>query len=147
MVDKLLNWPRGSYCIAKKGLDCPDHFSEGFIKWDDKDFKNKNRHKGVLPEGEYDKNTLMYFCCRSDNGSPRNPMLMPANVPFVLYRYGGTCQEITGMKVTEDYITWNNEFTFNKDEVSGSYPDDDPQEAKKHTLHYCHYSPIGQHML
>ena len=137
-----LNWPRGSYCIGQKGM-CPDGFQEGFIKWDDKDFWNKNKHQGVLPDGKYDSNTMINFCCRSDNGDPTNPIQMPTEKPFVLYRHGKKCQKVVGMRVVEDYILWNNEFTSNADEASGSYPFDDGGK-REHKLHYCHYSPSNK---
>ena len=140
--DEQLNWPRGSYCIGQKGIMCPSGFREGFIKWDDKDFRNKNEHKGELPEGKYDDNTVINFCCRSDNGNPTNPIQLPTEKPFVLYRYGHECQKVTGMRVVEDYILWNDEFAFNKDETGGSFPYDDGGN-KKHKLHYCHYSPYS----
>jgi hypothetical protein len=137
-----LNWPKGSYCIGQKsstGMECPTGFLEGYIKWDDKDFWNKNKRKGELPDGKYDKNTMINFCCRSDNGNPANPMQMPNETSFVLYRQGGECQKVVGMRVVEDYILWNDEFSRNKDETSGSFPDDDGGK-RKHKLHYCHYS-------
>ena len=134
-----LNWPKGSYCIGQK-QKCPNGFHEGFIEWDDKDFRNKNKHKGQLPDGEYGEDTVIYFCCRSDNASPTNPILLPTEKPFVLYRYGGDCQKVVNMTVMEDYILWNGEFSFNMDDARGSYPDDDGGK-KKHKLHYCHYTP------
>ena len=134
-----LNWPRGSYCIGQKGM-CPNGFHDGYIKWDDKDLWNKNKHQDVLPDGKYDRDTLINFCCRSDNGNPTNPIQMPTEKPFVLYRYGGKCQKVVGMRDEEDYILWINEFTRNKDETGGSFPDDDGGK-REHKLHYCHYSP------
>ena len=134
-----LNWPKGSYCIGRK-QECPNGFHEGFIKWDDKDFRNKNKHKGQLPDGKYGENTMIHFCCRSDNVNPTNSILLPVERPFVLYRYGGDCQNVVNMTVVEDYILWNNEFSFNKDDAHGSFPDDDGGK-RKHKLHYCHYSP------
>ena len=139
-----VNWPRGSYCIAQKGMTCPsESFRDGFIKWDDKDFNNKNKHKGELPEGKYDKNTVINFCCRSDNGGPTNPIQLPTERPFVLYRHGHECQRVMGMRVVEDYILWIDEFAFNKDKTSGNFPYDDGGK-KKHKLHYCHYSPYSE---
>lgn len=38
-------------------------FSTGSILWDDED-KNSNSLGGVLPSGEYGKNTLINYCCR-----------------------------------------------------------------------------------
>lgn len=130
-------WPRGSYCIARKDYHCPQGFGEGFIKWDDKDINNKNAHKGVLPDGEYDSNTKIYFCCRND-GSSNKPVQMPAEMSFVLYRYGRQCQKVAGMSVQEDFIQWNDELAFNRDKNYGHYPDDDGGK-REHKLHYCHY--------
>ena len=100
---------------------CPSGFREGFIKWDDKDFRNKNEHKGELPEGKYDDNTMINFCCHSGNGNPTDPIQLLTEKPFVLYRYGRECQKVMGMRVVEDYILWNDEFVFNKDETGGSF--------------------------
>ena len=100
---------------------------------------NKNEHEGVLPDGVFDKNTKIFFCCRSD-GRSNTPIKMPDDTPFVLYRYRGQCQTVANMKLKEDFIEWNNEFLwFNSDEKSGFYPDDDGG-SMKHRLHYCHYS-------
>ena len=142
-LDDEFNWPRGSYCIGQKRIVCPKGFREGFIKWDDKDFRNKNKNNGELPEGKYDKDTVINFCCRSDNGGPTNAIQLPTQEPFVLYRHGLKCQKVMGMSVVEDYILWNDEFAFNKDKTSGSIPDDDGGK-KKHKLHYCHYSPYNK---
>ena len=139
ITEEQLNWPRGSYCIGQKGMKCPDGFHNGSIKWDDKDINNKNENVQVLPEGKYDSNTVINFCCRSDNGSPSNPIQLPTGEPFVLYRRGRKCQKVMGMRVVEDYILWNDELSFNKDEKSGSIPDDDGGK-RQHKLHYCHYS-------
>jgi len=37
----------------------------GFLYWDDEDVGNANDFGGVMPDGEYDKDTRMYYCCRS----------------------------------------------------------------------------------
>lgn len=133
-------WPQGSYCIAKVGIKCPEGFSIGHIKWDDKDIRNKNTRKGSLPDGEYDRNTKINFCCRSDS-LPKEPAVFPVENTFVLYRYSSyeRCQTVVGMRVQEDYILWIDEFAFNRDERKGSYPDDDGGK-KKHKLHYCYYT-------
>ena len=62
------------------------------------------RKMNCLKENNYDENTVINFCCRSDNGSPKNPMWMPTETSFVLYRYNKECQKVTGMIVVEDYI-------------------------------------------
>ena len=131
-------WPRGSYCVARKDT-CPDGFDEGFIKWDDKDLFNKNGRMGALPDGEFDKNTKIFFCCRND-ASSNKAIVMPTYDPFVLYRYTGHCQAVKGMTVQEDFIEWINEGVRNRDEVSRVHPDNYSVEKKRHKLHYCHYS-------
>ena len=133
-----IKWPSGSYCIAMKNGFCPSGFSKGSIKWDDKDIFNKNKHNGELPDGEFDRNTLIYFCCRSD-GSYKIPMQMPVGKPFVLYRSGGHCQKVRNMMVQEDYIRWINEPIRNKDKNLGYYPDDEGGRWK-HKLYYCYYN-------
>lgn len=43
-------------------------FGRGYIFWDDETSRNGNRHTQLLealPDGTYDENTRMYFCCRS----------------------------------------------------------------------------------
>ena len=117
---------------------CPSDFEEGSIKWDDKDLFNKNAKKGALPDGNFDKNTKLFFCCRND-APLASGMVMPTRDRFVLYRYGGRCQKVSGMEVQEDYIEWVNELVNNKDEVSGYYPDDYGQK-RRHKLFYCHYT-------
>ena len=39
-------------------------FQSGYIYWDDQDISNHNEAKGSLPDGEYNKNTKIYYCCR-----------------------------------------------------------------------------------
>ena len=83
-------WPRGTYCIAKKG-NCPRGFRYGSIYWDDEDRRNRNKRWGTLPDGSYGSNTEVQYCCRSD-GRHYRPMVLPTKRPFILYRYGGHCQ-------------------------------------------------------
>jgi len=44
-------------------------FSAGYIYWDDEDFGNANSKGGMLPDGYFDDNTKMYYCCRYDVGN------------------------------------------------------------------------------
>jgi hypothetical protein len=39
-------------------------FNSGFIYWDDEDHNNENSHGGTLPDGEFGRNTKIYYCCR-----------------------------------------------------------------------------------
>lgn len=87
------SWPQGRYCIARKGGYCPSGFSSGSVYWDDENSYNANNYTGVLPDGIYNRNTTIYFCCRSD-GYYWTPISLPTAVPFYLYRYGLSCQEV-----------------------------------------------------
>ncbi|XP_045172520.2 uncharacterized protein LOC123534363 [Mercenaria mercenaria] len=129
-------WPRGTYCLLKKGA-CPSGFGSGYIFWDDEDLTNHNAAGGILPDGTYDKNTKMYFCCRND-GSPSTKLILPTDRPFVMLRYGRTCQAVHGMSVHEVYVRWDDENTFNKDKSSGMHPLDDGG-SKDHKIHFCYY--------
>ncbi|CAG2214849.1 unnamed protein product [Mytilus edulis] len=59
------SWPKGNYCFARKCGSCPSGFCTGFIYWDDEDTSNRNCKYGVLPDGQYDRNTKINYCCRN----------------------------------------------------------------------------------
>lgn len=149
------DWPEGSYCIARKGDSCPPitpHFGEdpsprssfkdGNITWNDRKSrirrKSDNKKWGILPDGVYDKNTMVNFCCRND-GSSSSPMMLPIGKPFVLYRYGGSCQAVNGTTLSEDFIKFDSESrAFSKNACRGFYPDD--EDCKEdHVIHLCYY--------
>ena len=133
-----LKWPKGSYCIAKKGA-CPSGFSSGSIYWDDEDRNNRNSYGGILPDGSYDRNTRTYFCCRND-GFATNPIVLPLDRPFYLYRYHSRdgCQRVRGMRYREEWVRWDNEDNRNSDSKSGAVPYEDGGRHN-HKLHYCYY--------
>ena len=130
-----IQWPRGTYCIAKKGR-CPRGFREGGIHWDDYNFFNKNWRWGELPDGRYNRDTTVKYCCRSD-GNHKAPMALPTDKPFVLYRYGHHCQRVMGMRYTQLYIKWNDNNIFNRDKCWGWHPDTTCR--KDQVLDFCYY--------
>ena len=136
------DWPGGKYCIARKENFCPSpEFAEGSITWNDrKSFirKNDNAVWGKLPDGVYDKNTKIYFCCRN-NGRYSDPIQLPTEDPFVLYRYGGQCQNVTGATFEEHFIKFDKSSDiFSTSKCEGAHPDDDDCD-KYHKLHFCYY--------
>ena len=135
-----IQWPKGSYCIAKKG-NCPSGFSGGSIYWDDEDSNNRNDYGGTLPDGDYNSNTRTYFCCRND-GFTTNSITLPTDRPFYLYRKHSTdgCQRVRGMNYREEWVRWDDEDSSNKSSKSGDVPFDDGG-SKDHKLHYCYYYP------
>ena len=115
-----IKWPKGSYCIARKGGTCPTGFSNGWISWDDEDNRNSNKVSGILPDGTYNVNTKIEFCCRND-GIASNTIILPRDKPFYLYLYGPDgCQEVAGMRHHQDWVKWDCEDwnTKNKERVS-----------------------------
>ena len=114
------SWPRGTYCIAKKGR-CPSGFSVGSVFWDDEDNRNQNRRGGTLPDGIYNRNTKIFFCCRRDR-SYGIGIRLPTTRPFYLYRYGSRCQRVLGMSVRSDYIFTDDEDNHNINSCTGRHP-------------------------
>ncbi len=153
------DWPEGSYCLARRGGSCPpqgggycipqrgrpcpqSRFTGGSITWNDKRTvilrRSNNSVWGKLPDGRYGKDTTIEFCCRND-GRPSDPILLPIIDPFVLYRYGGTCQSVRGTTVTEHFIQFDdNSIIFNRNRCTGAHPDND-NCRRRHKLHYCYY--------
>lgn len=128
-------WPSGSFCINKKG-NCPSGFSQGSLKWDEED-DGENMTKsfsGTLPDNE-DNYSVLYFCCRGDN-NPNIPIFLPKGDPFYLYRYGGKCQQVHGMKVTEEFVHFDTENDKNSDARAGVYPDGTINDIR---LELCYY--------
>ncbi|XP_061189368.1 uncharacterized protein LOC133197381 [Saccostrea echinata] len=132
-----MNWPKGDYCILKYG-SCPDGFSYGSIGWDDEDPGDRNQQHGTLPDGRFDSNTKIDYCCRSD-GLPTEEIVLPKDKPFILLRHKRGCQEVVGMNVREETISWDTEDVHNQDIRSGDHPYEDGGENIR--LHFCYYSP------
>eukprot|EP00057_Strongylocentrotus_purpuratus_P001649 XP_001200514.2 PREDICTED: uncharacterized protein LOC764265 [Strongylocentrotus purpuratus] len=133
-------WPQGEYCILKKGTHCPSGFDEGWVLWDDSDLLNSNRATGELPEGVYDRDTLMYFCCRED-GSASTEVFLPTDDNFFLFQKSTvSCQEVFGMSVNEEFFRWDGEDdrVVLKDYVGGSTPYNTGKDSD-HKIHYCYY--------
>lgn len=129
-------WPRGQYCIFKKG-DCPKGFREGYVFWDDENNKNINKKGGTLPDGIYNQDTLIYYCCRGD-GNKLHPVSLPINSPFYLKAFNTSdCQRVKGAIATEEYIRFDNEDVRNKDRQNGSYPYG--SGIANHKMSYCYY--------
>ena len=48
---------------------------------------------GTTPDGEYDRNTRIYFCCRNDGPATR-AIELPTTSPFHLLKWGDQCQKV-----------------------------------------------------
>ncbi|KAJ7379176.1 hypothetical protein OS493_017675 [Desmophyllum pertusum] len=93
---KNIPWPRGKYCIYRKGETCPTGLLEGWVRWDDENTRIDfpNTFGGELPDGIYGENTVIYFCC-STSGKKSASISLPYGSPFYLIAYGShRCQEV-----------------------------------------------------
>ncbi|CAG2214852.1 unnamed protein product [Mytilus edulis] len=106
-------WPNGNYCIARYGGSCPTGFSTGSIYWDDEDNANANSKWGILPDGVYNRNTKIYYCCSTS-----------------------TCQRVRGMIVTEESVKMDDEDGRNNSSDDGTHP----KKTDTTEVHYCYYS-------
>ena len=129
----------GQFCIYKKG-DCPKQLSEGFIYWDDEDSNNRNSIEGTLPDGIYNHDTKIFFCCRTD-GNKSDPIILPVSKPFYLLAYGSSeCQQVKGALVTEEFIQYDTEDGNNIDAWGGTHPNVSPgTESTSLVITYCYY--------
>ena len=126
----------GQYCIFKKG-DCPKGLKKGSVFWDDENGKNINKKGGTLPDGIYDKDTLVYYCCRTD-GDKYTPISLPVISPFYLKAFNTSeCQRVEGAIATKEFIRFDTEDSGNKDRQNGSYPYG--AGIANHLLFYCYY--------
>ena len=113
-------------------------FKYGWIKWDDENTQNHNKHGGSLPDGFYNRDTIIYFCCRND-GDAKTPIFLPVDKPFYLLKSSDECQQVAGMTVSEEFFRWDDNDEHNKDKVGGRTPTD-TGGRRDHKLHYCYYS-------
>ena len=125
-------------------------FNEGWIFFDDADRKNANAFWGTLPDGEYGKDTKIFYCCRSD-GFATNAIYLPTKSPFVLLQRGLQCQYVHGMNVRYEFFKWDLADKNTRYQSSGSIPRfnliDPPfiftwpakMKGKDLKLHYCYY--------
>ncbi|XP_030844468.1 uncharacterized protein LOC105438006 [Strongylocentrotus purpuratus] len=113
-------WPAGSYCIYKKG-DCPSGFVSGSIRWDDENSRNGNRAGGTLPDGTYDHNTVIFFCCRSDGVTSQAISLPRGDFFYVAL----TLRQLSaGFATGQDtFIHWDDEDDDNENTCGGVLPD------------------------
>jgi hypothetical protein len=56
-----------------------------------------NKQSGALPDGVFDANTKLWFCCR-DDGPYSSPISLPIDRPFILLQNSESnyCQTVEG---------------------------------------------------
>ncbi|KAK3795925.1 hypothetical protein RRG08_010745 [Elysia crispata] len=87
-------WPDGSYCVNKlHGFNCPTGLYYGSVLLSNTDSKS------YFASGLLFTPNALEFCCKN-SGSLDAPITLPTHSEFMLYRRGGRCQEVLGMKVS-----------------------------------------------
>ena len=110
----------GSYCVYRKN-QCPSGMKKGSIKWDDEDSNNDNKKSGILPDGTFDQDTIIEYCCQ-DQGVWTNSIELPVDKPFYLLPHASiNCQRVKGAINTLDYITYDTEEENNHDDFTPSH--------------------------
>ena len=132
------DWPPGSYCVARKGGSCPNGFNEGSVFWDNVDVINSNFNLGIVPDGVYDCNTRIYYCCRNDSSIDVS-IALPTATPFILLRESADgCQQVKDMSVSEEWVLTDDENTLNRNELNGHHPYVEGTTDFK--IFFCYYS-------
>ena len=69
----------------------------GSVQFDERE-NTADNVVGSVPDGVYDGNTLLYYCCREDAPSS-TPIKLPLTSPFYLLRdfFAGDCQTVEGL--------------------------------------------------
>lgn len=145
-----LQWPDGQYCIYKYGSECPEGLHEGWVFWDDENIEELdggNMVQGVVPEGVYEKDTLIYFCC-NNKGIKSKPIELPLNNQFYLLAYrSAECQQVKGAKVTSEFVQWDDEDRGNTNAHSKFVPYGVELDSWNTRIFYCYYDTgiCGKH--
>ena len=132
------SWPQGSFCVHKLWHKlCPEGFTPGYVPIDTQNIDPAGEGRtNVADRVGYDP--TLQFCCQH-TGSTSIPIILPRKKPFLLYRYGGTCQAVQGMRVSEEYLQIDSEDTHNNGDVIDVHPDiDRPGSFIK--FHLCYYN-------
>ncbi|KAL9961596.1 hypothetical protein ACROYT_G030565 [Oculina patagonica] len=134
-----LPWPKGRYCIFKKG-ECPEGLNNATVLWTDEMSDIENSFSGQIPDGSFNEPpfTAIEYCCRTD-GYATNEIFLPTESPFVLLKSSHLCQKVKGMQVTSEYFRWDNDNMFGViSQVAGAV-NAERSDAGDIKIHYCYY--------
>lgn len=93
-------WPDGSYCINQYTRFCPQGFQAGRVSFQMVDLSIYFESNTAIT---ISSNSLD-FCCRTSS-SLGLPIVLPTHSPFLLYRYGGSCQVVRDMSVSHKILS------------------------------------------
>lgn len=100
------------------------------------DSSNRNTRSGAMPDGQYDKDTIISFCCRRDRFAT-NAIILPTNSPFILFKKGFQCQYVKDMHMRDEFFRWDTEDDDTNNIFRGSIPTG--QVNKDVILNYNYY--------
>ena len=128
----------GEYCIYKSTDGaCPEDMDSGWVEWDDENYLNQNENGGWLPDGTYDENTRIRYCCQT-NGHWDASIELSVTQPFYLLTSNATgspkCQMVKWALSYLEYIVFDTEDDDNRDEESGEHV-----FLQGRKLFYCYY--------
>ena len=120
----------------------------GYLHWDDEDNGNANKRSGVLPDGNYGRNTDIYFCCRND---PTRIFFwkvnslggLPKCSEMIVMRFKGlTCPSHgNGYRGPHTgYLQWDTEDNRNADRRVGLFPDGKKTFGSGIKIEFCSYT-------
>ena len=142
---KYMIFSPGSYCVYKKN-NCPVGMTSGSIKWDDEDSNNQNWKNGTLPDGNFNDDTTIEYCCQ-DQGAWMRSIELPVDKPFYLLPHkSDECQRVKGAISSLDYITYDTEESNNHDEFTGSHVYTVNGKGRP-KIYYCYYEGEVQYCL
>lgn len=135
------DWPEGAYCIFKaQDRNCPPGFEEpGYIIIDD--HGKNNQVWGDVPDGVYTEDTLLRYCCR-DDGFTSNPIKLPKDTNFFLFRHADVCQQVDGMNVMDQWFYWDCTDWFPNNEAGFLWTIPTCEVGRNVKIHYCYYWKI-----
>lgn len=124
-------------------------FEDGKIRWDDRDWLIWNSQQQYLPEGKFDDNTEIHYCCRKDLPDVVE-IKLPNTKPFYLMQKGTYCNRVQGMKPPHrEKFRWDNSnwsrWGSRGWQSEGNFPSNDYQH-EDNILSYCYYEPDPEYM-
>ena len=131
----------GKYCIYKASdAACPGYMNSGWVRWDDEDSGNINKKGGWLPDGTYNSDTVIQYCCQT-KGNWDASIELPVSQPFYLLTSSATgspkCQMVMWALSYLEYIVFDTE-----DDSNGDAEDGDHVFLQGRKLYYCYYEGI-----
>ena len=111
--------------------------SSGYVHWDDENDNNDNSVNGTVPAGVYDQDTLIHFCCMT-SGDVSVPIPLPSRSPFYLFPYTAQCQQVQGMRATQEWAMFDEEDSTMGGYTNGPCPYNHVVNGNR-KLFYCYY--------